>query len=112
MRVLLDESLPRVLTELLVGHEASTVAQVGWAGFNNGELLRRAAARFDVVLTADQNIEFQQNLSKLPIAVVILVAKTNRIEALSPLVLQILEVLRSLKPNTLIRVPTTADQRH
>jgi hypothetical protein len=57
MRVLLDESLPRPLGLLLTGHEVRTVAQVGWASFENGELLRAAATRFDVLLTADQNLE-------------------------------------------------------
>ena len=61
-RVLLDESLPRPLAELLTGHEARTVAQVRWRGLRNGVLLQQAAAAFDVVLTADQNVAFQQNL--------------------------------------------------
>jgi hypothetical protein len=67
VRVLLDESLPRPLAELLVGHEAKTVAQVGWRGLENGTLLRQASDSFDVVLTADQSIEFQQNLKTLPL---------------------------------------------
>ena len=65
MRVLLDEQLPRHLTRELRGHEVSTVQQKGWAGLKNGELLRRAAdAGFEVFLTADRNLEFQQNLHK------------------------------------------------
>lgn len=104
MRVLLDESLPRPLSELLVGHDVSTVAQIGWTGLKNGALLRRAAAKFDVVLTADHNIEFQQNLKQLPVAIVVLIAATNRIESLAPLVPKILEHLDSLEPKTLVRV--------
>lgn len=104
MLVLLDESLPRPLAELLVGHEAKTVAQVRWRGLRNGVLLQQAAAAFDVVLTADQNIEFQQNLKTLPVAVVVLVAESNRIESLAPLVPKILDALRSLRPKTLVRV--------
>ena len=104
MRVLLDESLPRPLLELLVGHEARTVAQVGWRGLKNGALLYQAAATFDVVLTVDQSIEFQQNLKALPVAVVVLVAESNRIESLVPLVPKILETLRSLQPKILLRV--------
>ena len=64
------------------------------------------AESFDVVLSADQSIEFQQNLSKLPVAVIVLIAKTNRIESLEPLVAQILEVLETLQPKTLRRVGT------
>ena len=86
MRILLDESLPRPLSHLLVGHYVSTVAAEGWARLSNGALLRKAADRFDVVLTADQNIEFQQNLSTLPVGVVVLVAESNRLESLEPLV--------------------------
>lgn len=65
MRILLDESLPRPLGRLLVGHDVSTVADEAWTGLDNGALLRQAAENFDVLLTADRNIEFQQNLAKL-----------------------------------------------
>jgi hypothetical protein len=64
VRVLLDEQLPRHLVHQLQGHEVTTVQQQGWAGMKNGELLRSAAAAgFEVFLTADRNLEFQQNLS-------------------------------------------------
>lgn len=104
MRILLDESLPRPLGRLLLGHDISTVAQEGWARLNNGTLLRRAAAGFDVMLTADQNIQFQQNLSTLPLAVVVLVAESNRLESLEPLVPAVLDALKNLEPRTLLRV--------
>jgi predicted nuclease of predicted toxin-antitoxin system len=104
VHILLDESLPRPLAKLLTGHEARTVSQVGWTSLSNGELLRQAAEKFDALLTADQNIEFQQNLKELPIAVVVLVAATNRIESLEPLVPSLLQVLDALEPKTLVRV--------
>jgi len=104
VRVLLDESLPRPLADLLAGHDTRTVAQVGWRGLENGALLRQAAASFDVVLTADQSLEFQHNLKILPLAVVVLVAESNRIESLAPLVPKILEALGALQPKTLVRV--------
>jgi hypothetical protein len=66
--------------------------------------LREAATRFDVLLTADQNIEFQQNLATLPLAVVVMVAESNRLESLEPLIFDLLEVLVNLKPKTLVRV--------
>ena len=69
MRVLLDESLPQPLGRLLVGHAVRTVGQAGWASFKNGILLRLASTDFDVLVTADQNIEFQQNLPALQLAV-------------------------------------------
>lgn len=104
MRLLLDESLPRPLTDLLVGHDIRTVAQMGWTKLSNGALLRQAAAVFDALLTADQNIEFQQNLETLPMAVVVLVAASNRLESLEPLVGDVLRVLETLQPKVLVRV--------
>ena len=104
MRLLLDESLPRPLADLLTGHDARTVTQMGWTSLSNGALLRQAAATFDALLTADQNIEFQQNLKTLPVAVVVLVADSNRLESLEPLVPKILQALTTLQPKVLIRV--------
>jgi hypothetical protein len=79
VRILLDEFLPRPLAKLLTGHEVRAVTELRWTGIKNGDLLTKATSTFDVVLTAGQNIEFQQNLTKLPIAVVVLVAASNRI---------------------------------
>ena len=104
MRILLDESLPRPLGLVLIGHDVSTVRDESWTSLTNGALLRQAAATFDVLLTADRNIEFQQNLATLSIAVVILVAESNRLESLEPLVPNVLEALKTLKPKSLIRV--------
>ena len=104
MRVLLDESLPRPLGRLLTGHYVRTVAQEGWASFENGELLQASAARFDVLLTADQNLEHQQNPTTLPIAVIVLVAESNRLESLEPLVPDLLKALANLRPQTIARV--------
>jgi len=104
VRILLDESLPRPLARLLPGHEVRTVSAAGWTGTRNGELLRLAAGSFDAFLTADQNLENQQNLDALPIAVVILIAPTNRIEALQPLIPALLRALATLAPRQLIHV--------
>ncbi len=104
MRILLDESLPRPLSGLLVGHTVSTVVREGWTSLTNGALLRQAALTFDVILTADQNIEFQQNLTTLPVAVLVLVADSNRLESLEPLVPALMQALETLTPKTLLRV--------
>lgn len=65
MRVLLDEQLPRHLARELTGQQVRTVQEQGWAGLTNGELLKRAADDgFEVFVTADQNLEFQQNLAR------------------------------------------------
>ena len=106
MRILLDESLPRKLALELSGHEVQTVQKQGWAGLKNGELLRRASSEFEALVTGDQNLEYQQNLAKLSIAVVVLVAANNRIETLRPLVPKLLEVLATIGPGQLIRLST------
>ena len=104
MRILLDESLPRDLRDELSGHSVTTVREAGWAGLKNGELLAQARGRFDVLLTADSNLEHQQNLQTLPVSVVVLVAVTNKLEDLKPLVPQLLARLASLAANTFARV--------
>jgi predicted nuclease of predicted toxin-antitoxin system len=82
MRIPLDESLPRRLRQIFAGHEVVTAVEAGWSGVKNGELLQLAATHFDVFVTADQNLQYQQNLSALPIAVAVLVARDNRLESL------------------------------
>lgn len=77
---------------------------MGWTSLSNGALLRQAATNFDALLTADQNIEFQQNLKMLPIAVVILIAESNGLESLVPLVADVLRAPETLQPKALVRV--------
>jgi predicted nuclease of predicted toxin-antitoxin system len=75
MRVLLDEQLPRHLAREIAAHDISTVQQRGWAGLKNGELLRVAAdAGFEVLVTADRNLQFQQNLSQSRLGIILLLS--------------------------------------
>ena len=104
MRILLDESLPRRLRGKLPGHCVSTVTQCGWSGLENGELLRVAANDFDVFLTADQNLEYQQNLRALPLAIIVLVAHTNTFETLQSLIPDVLDRLARIEPRTLVKI--------
>ena len=104
MRILLDESLPIELASELSGHDVISVQKMGWSGLKNGELLALASAQFEVMLTADQNLPHQQNLDRLPIAVIVIVAKSNRVEALRALVPGLLAALSSIHPRTLIQV--------
>jgi len=104
MRILLDESLPAELQAELPGHEVRTVREMGWSGPKNGELLARSANQFDVFLTADQNLQYQQNLLMLPVAVVVLAAKSNRIADLRSLIPQLIAVLSGLLPRTLKQI--------
>ena len=87
MKLLLDESVPRGLPVCFPQRfEVQTAPKTGWAGIGNGELIQRAAtAGFDALITADSNIEYQQNLKNLPIAIIVLRALTNRMEHLRPL---------------------------
>ena len=107
MRILLDESLPIELASELPGHDIISVHQMGWLGLKNGELLARATGRFEVMLTADQNLPYQQNLTRLPIGVVVVVARSNRIETLCPLIPRVLAALSTIEPRTLVRVGTS-----
>ena len=93
MRVLLDECLDRRLAKHIVGHEVMTVPQMGWAGIKNGELLTRAQGQFDVFVTVDRNLFFQQNLPQFNISVMILQTATNRLNDLQPLMPKLLSVL-------------------
>jgi predicted nuclease of predicted toxin-antitoxin system len=104
MRILLDESVPARLGPLLVGHEASSVQRRGWAGIKNGKLLTLAAAEFDVLLTADKGIEHQQNLATLPIAVLIVLARSNRMEDMAAAVPAVLAALGELQPRSIRRI--------
>ncbi len=104
MRVLLDEDLPRRLAGLLTDHSVSTVPRCGWAGVKNGKLLALAADSFDVFLTMDSHLEYQQNLATLPIAVLVISAQSNRIEHLVPLVPLIMKALLEVKPCKLSRL--------
>jgi hypothetical protein len=98
MKVLLDECLPKKLKREVVADEVKTVPEVGWASKKNGERLRLAQLDFDVLLTNDQNIEHQQNLKKFDLAFVVLVALTNDIEDLKPLMPAANEAMRTIQP--------------
>jgi hypothetical protein len=104
VRVLLDECVPRQLRNDLVGHHVQTVADRGWAGIKNGDLLRRAAAEFDVLLTTDRGMEFQQNLQSLSIAIVVVAVGSNDVDVLRPFVPKMVEALGGIQPGEVRRV--------
>lgn len=107
MRVLLDECTPRKLRQDLPEHEVRTVGEMGWRGTRNGALLLQAASEFDVLLTVDSNMEFQQNLALLPLAVIVLVAFKNDIELLRPLMPQVDALLPTIERGRLYHVRAT-----
>jgi nicotinate-nucleotide pyrophosphorylase len=104
MRVLLDECLPRRLKAELPDYQVRTAQEEGWAGLKNGDLLRVAAGQFHVLLTVDRNIAFQQNLSGLSIAVIAMVARSNRLDDLRPVMVEVRRVLPGVRAGQVIRV--------
>jgi hypothetical protein len=86
------------------GHQVVTVPRAGWSGLGNGELLRRASGPFDVLVTGDQNLEYQQNLRGLQLAIVVVAAHDNRVETFLALSQRILEGIASAQPGTVTRV--------
>src|SRR5215470_3412448 len=106
MRVLLDEQLPIDLSSQLHGHSVGTVVGRGWAGIKNGELLRRMRGHYDVPITTDRGIEFQQQVSTLPFGILAVRARSNRMQHLSPLVPAILTATAAIKPGRLLRIGT------
>jgi predicted nuclease of predicted toxin-antitoxin system len=103
-RVLLDENLPKGLARELPSYAVSTVHDEGWKGIANGDLLKRAAQHFDVLVTADQNLQYQQNLEAAELGVVVLVAHSTRLQDLTPLVPALIEAIESVEPGELRRV--------
>ena len=97
MKILLDESVNQRLAQDFIGHEVSTVSQMGWKSKGNGELLALAAKVFEVFVTTDRNLSFQQNVQNLGISVVVMPAHTNRLTDLRPIVPALLKVLPFLK---------------
>ncbi len=104
MRILLDESVPRQLAPLLTGHQVSTVPQQGWAGIKNGDLVRRAEGCFDVFITGDRNLQYQQNLTGVEIGIVVLAAVTTRLNDLLPLIPAALQAIETIRPGEVVRV--------
>ncbi len=98
MRVLLDECVPKRLGRHLVGHTVSTVTHEGWSSQKNGVLLgSMSAAGFEVLVTVDQGLRYQQNVRAFGIAVIVLHSVSNQIEDLLPLVPGILAVLATIR---------------
>ena len=104
MRLLLDECVPKRLKRDLSGHEVRTVQEAGWAGVQNGQLLRTADGKFDVLLTVDQGVQYQQKMTGLTISVVIMVAPSNDVDDLRPLLSQVAEALTRIQPGQILRV--------
>lgn len=102
--MLLDECVPRKLKRELTEHEALTVTERGWSGVKNGKLLALAESEFDVFLTVDQNLKYQQNLTAFNLGIVLLVAKNNRLKTLLSLMPEVRAALANISSGDFIYV--------
>ncbi|MEO6861837.1 MAG: DUF5615 family PIN-like protein [Microcoleus sp.] len=105
MRLLLDECVPRPLKRELRDYEVKTVVEMGWAGKKNGELLKlMMQERFTILLTTDQNLRYQQNLQQAGVAVIVMVAPSNRLPDLVPLIPSVCSALITIAPGEVVEV--------
>ena len=107
MKLLLDECVTRRLKRDLIGHEAKTVAEAGFRGIKNGALLHAASVDFDVLITVDRNLPFQQNVQTLQLGIIILKASGITYDDLKLLAPRILEALDILKAGEFIQIEAT-----
>ena len=96
MKIIIDENLPKYLKNVLSQFEVTTVQEQGWAGINNGELIKKINGLFDVFITADKNLRYQQNLKIRKIA--ILEISTNRLPLIKEMETKIIEALQQIEP--------------
>lgn len=104
MRVLLDECVTRYLKRDFSGHEVFTVEEAGFKGLKNGRLLQAMSGHFDVLVTVDQNLQYQQNLRAYALAIVVLKARRSTYPMLKPLMPELLERLETVKPGEVVVV--------
>lgn len=102
MKVLLDECVTRYLKRDFTGHEVHTVEETGFKGLKNGRLLEAASGQYHILVTVDQNLEYQQNLKNFAVAIIVLKAQRSTYPLLQPLMPQVLEALERIKPGEII----------
>ena len=107
MKVLLDECVTRKLRRDFQEHEVHTVEEAGLKGLKNGELLRSASGQYEVLVTVDQNLQYQQNIKMLNLAILVLVARRNSYEALNPLIDKANDALKEIKPGEVVIIKAT-----
>jgi predicted nuclease of predicted toxin-antitoxin system len=104
MRILIDECLDWRLCRSLPGHDCSSVEKMGWSGLANGALLEKAEKEFDVFLTGDRNLTFQQSLTRFDLGVIILRADGIQLHQTLPLMPKVLVVLLGLVPGQIVEI--------
>jgi hypothetical protein len=101
VKIQLDECVDWRLARDLAGHDVKTAGQMGWTAIKNGELLALAAREFEVSITVDRNLSFQQDLPSHAIFVVILRARSSRLADLRPLVPKLLSTIPTARPSAI-----------
>lgn len=104
MNILIDECLDWRLCHAISDHQCSSVRDLGWAGLTNGRLLEKAQEKFDVFLTGDRNLRFQQNLTRFDIAVIVLEASSTRLIDTLPLMPEVLTAFETIQAGQVIRI--------
>ncbi len=102
MNAIIDECVPAIVKRGLPGHNIATVQEMGWSGIKNGELLKLVSADFDVFITSDKNLRFQQNLASFDIAVILL--PSNQVPVIKGLLDQISEALSKIQPKDFLEI--------
>lgn len=103
MKILLDECTPRLVKKRLPQFFIRTAQELGWTGIKNGKLLSLAEGQFDVLVSTDQNLPFQQNLTGKKLAVIIL--PSNKVPIVAQLISAIEQSLQAIQPGTFIEIP-------
>ena len=104
MRVLIDECLNWRICRALAGHHCTSAQKMGWAGLTNGDLLKQAEAQFDLLITGDRNLSFQQEMTSFNIAVVVLHPKTTKLDDTFELIPKVISLLPTLQPGDVVDV--------
>jgi predicted nuclease of predicted toxin-antitoxin system len=104
MRILIDECLDWRLCRSLPEHECASVQRMGWDGLSNGELLSKAQREFDVFITGDRNLAFQQSAAKYDVAILVLHSPSIQLADMQPLMVRVVEALSQVEPGTVMDI--------
>ena len=104
MKILLDENVHHGFRNILSSHDVFTVQFMGWSGVKNGQLLKMADGKFDVLITLDAGILYQNDFTDISLSVITLVSKNIKLEALLPLVPELIKTLSFIKPGQVVNI--------
>lgn len=104
MRILIDECLDWRLCRSITGHDSVSVQMMGWGGLANGTLLKRAEQEFDVFLTGDHNLTFQQEIDRFDLAIVVLHAASTQLRDTQPLMAKMLVLLPTIQSGEVVDI--------